>query len=132
MDPLKIVATGSTPEISLDANSGIFKFKGKSVPDDAEQFYSAALEWIEAYVGNALDETQVEFNLEFFNIASSKRILFILYKLNELMDAGKHVLVKWHYIENDHDMLEVGQDYAFMVKVPFEFVRSKKPIPQPL
>ena len=24
--------------------------------------------------------------------------------------------------EDDEDMFEVGQDYAFMVKIPFEFV----------
>jgi hypothetical protein len=41
--------------------------------------------------------------------------------LNELHDNGSQVSVKWHYQEDEDDMYEVGQDFAFMVKIPFEF-----------
>ena len=67
-------------------------------------------------------KTQFKINLEYFNIASSKRILFLLYKLNELAEANKEVSVEWHHRENDEDMFEVGQDYAYMVRVPFKFI----------
>ncbi len=60
-------------------------------------------------------------DLEYFNITSSKRILFLLYKLNELVDSGKKAKVEWYYRQSDEDMYEVGQDYAFMVHVPFDF-----------
>lgn len=132
MEPLIIAGTESTPSVKLDAESGSFEFTGRSVPDDAEEFFHSTLEWIEEYARAPKDVTYVAFDLEFFNIASSKRILFVLYKLNELIDAGKDVQVKWHYTENDHDMLEVGQDYAFMVKVPFEFIRMKKKVAEPV
>ena len=46
----------------------------------------------------------------------------MLYKLNELADTAKKVKVEWHYNEADEDMFEVGQDYAFMVKFPFDFI----------
>ena len=59
--------------------------------------------------------------LDFFNISSSKRLLFMLYKLNEILEKGGQSKVQWYYSEHDDDMFEVGQDYAFMVKVPFEF-----------
>lgn len=35
---------------------------------------------------------------------------------------GKNVRIKWMYNEIDEDMFEVGQDYAFMVKIPFDFL----------
>ena len=44
-----------------------------------------------------------------------------MYKLNELVETGNEVKVKWLYRDTDEDMYEVGQDYAYMVKVPFEF-----------
>jgi hypothetical protein len=44
-----------------------------------------------------------------------------LYKLNELAENGKEVRVEWLYRQTDEDMYEVGQDYAYMVKVPFIF-----------
>ncbi|MEN9400125.1 MAG: hypothetical protein RL632_1228, partial [Bacteroidota bacterium] len=73
------------------------------------------------YLLNPLENTVVKIDLEYFNISSSKRILFLLYKLNELSEAGKQVHVEWYYRQSDEDMYEVGQDYAYMVKVPFIF-----------
>ena len=69
--------------------------------------------------------TTFNIDLEYFNVTSSKRILALLYKLNELSDDGIHVNVNWYYREGDEDMYEVGQDYAYMVKVPFEFKAYK-------
>ena len=50
-----------------------------------------------------------------------------MYKLNELAERGLDVCVEWHYREADEDMYEVGQDYAYMVKVPFEFMELDEP-----
>lgn len=119
--PLIIEATEKTPSVVLDPESNHFEITGKSIPNDAEAFYNPILEWLEAYMAKPNARTSISFNLEFFNISSSKRILFILYRLNEMVDEGHDVRVKWCYAKNDDDMLEVGQDYAFMVKVPFEF-----------
>jgi len=122
MKALKIEPTDKTPAITLDAVGNQFEINGRSVPHDAEAFYNPILEWFEEYAQNPNRKTIISFNLEFFNISSSKRILFILYRLNEMIDNGASVVVHWKYSENDDDMLEVGQDYAFMVKVPFEFI----------
>ena len=73
------------------------------------------------YLSNPASQTVFKIDLEYFNISSSKRILFLLYKLNELSENGHSVKVQWLYRDSDEDMYEVGQDYAYMVKVPFEF-----------
>ena len=41
--------------------------------------------------------------------------------VNELSENGSDVKVEWLYRDTDEDMYEVGQDYAYMVRVPFEF-----------
>jgi hypothetical protein len=46
--------------------------------------------------------------------------------LNELADSGRSVRVEWRYKDSDEDMFEVGQDYAYMVKVPFDFIEYKE------
>ena len=51
----------------------------------------------------------------------------MLYKLNEIADKGLDVQVEWEYKSDDEDMYEVGQDYAYMVKVPFKFKEIKEP-----
>lgn len=125
MDGLRIEKTGDTPLVSLDPIAGKFIIEGKSVPDDAEEFYGPIFEWMEQYALSPNETTVFELDLEFFNIASSKRILFILYKFGEIAKAGKQVSIKWFHIESDYDMLEVGEDYAYMVKIPFEFIAHK-------
>lgn len=114
-------ASAQTPEINFNPTTGIMEIVGRSIPDQPDDFWIPVLNWFEGYLLNPCDSTTIKINLEYFNITSSKRILFLLYKLNELVDAKKSANVEWHYREADEDMYEVGQDYAYMVKVPFEF-----------
>lgn len=121
MEEILLLATDKTPGITFK-KTGELKISGKSIPEDAEEFFAPALKWLDGYVENPAKNTILSIDLEYFNISSSKRILFILYKLNDLVAKNADVKVKWIYDDNDEDMFEVGQDYAFMVKIPFEFV----------
>ena len=115
-------ATETTPFLKFDASLGDFFIEGKSIPSDAEGFYGPVLHWLKEYVDKPNLKTTLVLKLDYFNISSSKRILFIFYKLNELIDAGHKVNVKWYFHEGEDDMHEVGQDFAFMVNIPFEFI----------
>lgn len=122
MRELVIQASVHTPYINFNPNTGIMEIKGRSIPDDPESFWGPILSWFEEYMQNPTEMTLMKIDLEYFNITSSKRILFLLYKLNELVDLKKNAKVEWHYRNSDEDMYEVGQDYAFMVHVPFDFM----------
>lgn len=126
MNKIVIGSAATTPGVNLDPETGLFELRGKSIPSDAEDFYTPILNWMDEYMSNPAKLTQVVIDLDFFNISSSKRLLFLMYKLNELADEGHQVELKWHYYDDDDDMYEVGQDYAFMVKVPFEFVVKQR------
>ena len=97
------------------------EIKGRCIPNNPDEFWSDILLWFDAYIQNPAKETKFIINLEYFNITSSKRILFLLYKLNDLFQKGHEAKVEWFYRDNEADMFEVGQDYAYMVKVPFKF-----------
>ncbi|MBI2259113.1 MAG: DUF1987 domain-containing protein [Flavobacteriia bacterium] len=113
-------ATLQTPLISFKTN-GEMEIKGRAIPDNPEPFWSDALVWFDKYSENPCPHTIFRIDLEYFNISSSKRILFLLYKLNEIVEQGLEAKVEWYYRKADEEMYEVGQDYAFMVKVPFDF-----------
>lgn len=121
MDGLRIEATTHTPMVSLNHITGVMEIRGRSIPDDPEAFWGEILSWFDDYMRQPIPLTLVKIDLEYFNITSSKRILFLLYKLNELVDNGLKAQVEWYYRKSDEDMYEVGQDYAFMVRVPFDF-----------
>ncbi len=121
MEKLIIDSSTETPFIHFDKETGLMEIKGRSIPNNPDLFWGPVLSWFDSYLMSPAENTTVRINLEYFNISSSKRILFLLYKLNELSSNGSNVKVEWYYRETDEDMFEVGQDYAYMVKVPFEF-----------
>ncbi len=115
--------TNVTPYVSFNPESGEFVIKGRSIPENAEMFYSSILGWLECLCDDPPVKIVLTLQLEFLNIASSKRLLFILYRLLEARAKGSRVMVRWCYDERDQDMLEVGEDYAQMVTdIPFEYV----------
>jgi hypothetical protein len=88
---------------------------GRSIPIDAELFYRPVLNWIDRLAKTSPESVEFCFRFDFFNIASSKRILFILYKLSDLQLKGCKISVRWMYEKYDEDTLEIGKDYAYMI-----------------
>ena len=122
MEPLIIASTSDTPAIHLDKAAGKFEFSGKSLPEDVSTFYAPVFEWIAAYGEDANDAATFVFKMTYFNTASSKIILDVLMRLEELNEDGKNINVEWHYEEDDEDMQEAGEEYSEIVEVPFKFV----------
>jgi len=122
MQAIKIKGTDDTPNVILDKENGIFEISGRSLPEDVAAFYEPILNWLDEYAEDPLDKTVFNFKLEYFNTASSKLLLDVLLKLEDMYDDGKDVLVRWHYPDDDEDMEEAGEEYADIVEVPFEQV----------
>ncbi len=120
MEVIKIVGTDDTPSVTMDVANEIFEISGRSLPEDVAAFYEPILDWLERYSEEATGKTVFNFKLVYFNTASSKMLLDILLKLEEMYEGGKEVLVRWHFPEDDEDMEEAGEEYADIVEVPFE------------
>ena len=105
MDVINIQGTDDTPSVILDKANGKFEISGRSLPEDVNMFYEPILDWLDKYCEDPNDQTEFAFKLEYFNTASSKIILDILLKLEEIMEKGKEVVIKWHYHEDEEDML---------------------------
>lgn len=120
MEVIKILGTEDTPAIMLDSNNELFEIAGRSLPEDVASFYEPALNWLTEYSEKPNAKTIFNFKLTYFNTASSKILLDILMKLEEIHSAGHEVLVKWYSPEDDEDMQEAGEEYADIVEVPFE------------
>ena len=98
---LIIHASIDTPKIFFDPSTGLISIEGKSFPPDVSQFYGRALNWLDAYLKNPADKTTVNLKLDYFNTASSKIILDILYKFEELYNNGKEVW--WSVNSNENN-----------------------------
>ncbi len=123
MEALIIDATDETPQVLLDSADGKFEFTGKSLPEDVAGFYNPILDWLDQYAESPNDSSNFVFKLDYFNTASSKLILDILLKLEEINEEdGKEVLITWYYDEDDEDMEEAGEEYSDMVDIEFKLI----------
>ncbi|MDZ4847569.1 MAG: DUF1987 domain-containing protein [Chitinophagales bacterium] len=120
MNQLNLEGTNKTPTISFHAETGTLEIKGRSIPENSVEFYAPLFLWIDAYVAQPKGDTRVLVQLEYFNTSSSKCLLDIFRKLEPLHQSAKSkVTVSWLYEEEDEDMMEAGDDYQTIVKLPF-------------
>jgi hypothetical protein len=123
MESVKIEGTPKTPTIEFNRDSGKLFIKGRSIPENSIDFYKPLIDWLDTYAMKPADETEVHVQLEYFNTSSSKCILDVFKKLEGIKRSGKNVSVKWHYEEDDEDMLEAGEDYDAIIDIDFQMVK---------
>lgn len=122
MNVIDIKGTEDTPTVKLDKDNSLIEFSGRSLPEDVTAFYQPVLDWIDEYAQDPNDTTDVNFKLEYFNTASSKILLDILLKFQEINESKGGVTIKWHYHEDEEDIKESGEEYQDIVDVPFEYI----------
>lgn len=122
MDPIKIEGTPKTPTVNFDGEKGKIEIKGRSIPENSIEFYKPLVDWLEEYMKSPKDMTEVDIQLEYFNTSSSKCILDVFKKLETMYKGGNEVVINWHYEEDDEDMLEAGEDYQSIIKIPFKMM----------
>lgn len=122
METLFLKASDDTPEVIFDSTKGIFEISGKSMPEDVSMFYDPLLNWLDKYAENPNNTTVLNMKMDYFNTASSKLLLDVLLKFEDIHQQSNAVLIKWHYPKTDEEMKEAGEEYADMVDVPFEYV----------
>lgn len=110
MKTLHIDETSKTPTVSCLYDEGIIALNGISIPEDAFDFFTPVLEWLEEYVK---EKKQIEVNifLVYFNTSSSHMITQILKVLSDNADRGFKSHVKWTFEEDDMDIEDMGLDY---------------------
>lgn len=116
-----------TPFINFDPSTGDFELKGKSIPENSVLFYKPLFEWLDSYVQNPAPKTSLNIQLDYFNTSSSKCIVDLFKKLELISKNGKgEAIINWKHDEQDDDMLEAGEDYKSIIKIPFNVVSFTK------
>jgi hypothetical protein len=123
MENLKHEGSSKTPEVDFNS-SGELLLKGRSIPENSIEFYKPLIEWLEAYAESPSSKTVLSVQLEYFNTSSSKCILDVFKKLEAV--SGSEISIKWHYEEDDEDMLEAGEDYDAIIDLPFEMIEVEE------
>lgn len=94
----------------------VITISGRSYYADPRSKYDELLKEIEEHKAGP-KKIEIVVDLEMFNTPSAKKLLEVFKSLE-----SEESKVIWMYEEDDEDMLEAGQDYESIVKLPFEFV----------
>lgn len=117
MDPILIGATEHSPLVDFDP-SGKLLIEGRSIPEDVNKLFVPLFEF-----ASTIEAENVVFdiNLEYFNTATSKRLLELLKRL-DTNNKIKNFTVNWHYENDDEDSREMGEIYEeCLVRANFRY-----------
>jgi hypothetical protein len=123
MNPLRIAPTDETPTVNFIPADGRLEISGNSYPENSTKFYTPVLDWLRRFAAETSGKKiTMDFNFDYFNTSSAKYILEILRIIQDCKNNGNECLVRWHYLEEDTDMQEAGEDYRDSIDLEFEFV----------
>ena len=119
-------ATANSPKILFDPENNYFEISGDSRPEHVSDFYEPIYLWLDSYLAELISQNQkneicLKIQLNYFNSASEKSLLRVAKKMFPYIEAGISVVIEWYSIEEDDDMLDVGEDFQELSKVPFVF-----------
>ena len=95
---LRISSTNMTPEVFIDYDEKYAKIVGRSIPEDAYDFYYIITQKLKS-----VSDLVLEVELEFLNSASMR---FLTFAITSELNLKK---VTWYYIEGDEDIEESGR-----------------------
>lgn len=121
MKPLIIEATDYTPYVCFDKDKELLEIIGISKPANAFEFFDPLLLWLDDYLESPRPKTVLSMRLEYLNTSSAKFVNYIIKKLERLLNKNKELLIIWHYSVHEPEMRELGENYATLYSVPFEF-----------
>lgn len=126
MENIIISPTPKTPYINFDSSLGMLEIKGKSVPENPNEFYKPIIDIIKLCITGSKSNFQVDIQLDYFNTYSAKCILDLFKSLETSRCGGLNVKINWHYEKGDSYLLEAGEDFQAMVNLPFN-IKCIKP-----
>jgi len=117
MSVLEIESTKRTPYVKFDLAKGTLEIKGSILLVNPTKFFDDILEYVDEYILDPQEHTQVLLHIEYYNTYASKLLLFLLKKIQKLSKLDLKVTLIWLYDEDDDDMYEVGVAYQSSLRM---------------
>jgi hypothetical protein len=106
MEKLVVEATNYLPRIDFSPE-GQLVLEGRAIPEDASRFFEPMIRFVDEL---ETEEVTFKINLDYFNTASSKKLLELL-KHIDVNDKIQKVRINWHFEEGDEDSVETAEIY---------------------
>jgi hypothetical protein len=118
---VNILPTNNTPEVLLNPK-GIIRIKGRAIDESRTKFSDQIMIWIDDYLLNPAQSTEVVIALEYLNSFNSIFLASALKKLSQVKQQSKKLFIKWYIEKDDDDLFERGQYISSNLDIPIEFI----------
>ncbi len=115
-----------SPYVLFDSNEGFGEISGKSFPPDVSEFYTPLIQWFELFKYELNNSFELNIKFDYVNTASLKLLMDLMFKLEEVVNEGKRIIIKWFYPDDDLEMLEIGEEFSKIIKLDFEYISYTK------
>ncbi|MFZ2341325.1 MAG: SiaC family regulatory phosphoprotein [Bacteroidales bacterium] len=115
---LYVEQTDKTPLIDFNYLNGEMILSGKSIPINAPRIFEPLLEWVNEYVKNPRQNTNLRLNLEYFNTASSIWLAKIVKALSGISKPECVLFLHIYFpIEDFDDIDDIKDDLSPVIDV---------------
>ena len=121
IEVVHILPTNKTPEVLLNPE-GIIKIKGRAIDESRTKFSEQIMIWIDAYLLNPAESTEVIIALEYLNSYNSIILASVLKKLSQVNQQSKKLVIQWYIEEDDDDLLERGNIFHRLLIFPLNLL----------
>ena len=123
MEALFIKATDVSPEVILSPGDKKFSISGWSRPESPSKFYAPISKWIDENGEKYLNNTTIDFKIEYFNTPSARVLREIMDQLENLHLKGIKINVNWYY-EDESAKEEFAYEFANGLTLPINFIEK--------
>ncbi len=104
---LYIEPSTKTPQVDFNALTGELILSGRSIPENATEVYQPVLDWINEYIKEAKQNTNLRLNLEYFNTATSIWLAKIVRSLSKIERAESMLMIHLYFGIEEFDSMDV-------------------------
>jgi len=122
---LFIQKTLNTPMVKFE--DGVLVISGRSIPENALSFFEPLFRFIATYTKKPFPLTEVNIMLEYANSSTNRSLMTVFTLLEKIYENGNNIHVNWYYEIGDDLMLELGNDFKALLRIPFQ-VQGKESV----
>ena len=113
-----IEQTDKTPLVDLNYISGELILSGKSIPINAPRIFEPILDWVNDYIKDPKQTTNLRLNLEYFNTASSIWLAKIVKALTGIKKSDSVLILHIYFpVEDFDDIDDIKDDLSPVIDV---------------
>jgi hypothetical protein len=117
MERIVIKPSSHSPLVDFNTD-GKLLMEGRSIPEDVNKLFQPLIEFVSIL---KVEKVTFDLNLDYFNTATSKRLLELLKHL-DANNKINEVHINWHFEEGDEDSKEMAEIYEeFLHRCKFQY-----------